>query len=221
MRKATTLLGVVGLMSVALATTARAQDATPDETLSATPAAHRRIELGVAFLPMTLGRLAAVYGGMPTTLDTVFAPGVGVTASVRVFQGLSLGIAPQAIFNLQPKDPPSGAGITFTEIDAMARVAYTFRLVDTISVYAEVLPGYSILKPSDGDTAKGFVIGGGVGGIMDLGDRFFVNFGGGYQQGFQSRTETHVNNMTKEEVSVTTDVKTSFVRVSLGAGWRF
>ena len=48
-------------------------------------------------------------------------------------------------------------------------MAYVCPIVETIALYAEVLPGFSLIMPSQGgDVARGFVIGFGLGAIMDL-----------------------------------------------------
>lgn len=230
MRKAkakATMSSLVGLMTVvALAGTARAEEAPaiPVATTSpAAPAPKRKIEVGVAFLPMALGTFTASYGGMRIPSDAAFAPGVAITAGFEIIpRYLLLGLAPQAIWNVGTKVDPSGAGnavIMSTEFDAMARVVGSLPLVETITIYAEVMPGYSLIKPSDGNTAKGFVIAGGLGLRMDLTDQLFVNLGGGYQHGFATRTDTSVIMGVKTQV--TTDVQSAYYRVALGLGMRF
>ena len=101
--------------------------------------------------------------------------------------------------------------ITSTQLDLMARLAYAFPVVETISVYAELLPGYSLIKPSDGDTATGFVFAFGVGGAMDLTERLFVNLGAGYQFGFQKLPAADKN----------AETRSSYIRVAFGIGMRF
>jgi hypothetical protein len=214
MRKVITQLGLVGLTLVALAAAARAQETTPVAATSATEAPNRRLHVGLSFLPMSLGKFTGVYGGFPISADAAFAPGVSLSVGYRVFKGLTLGIAPQALFNVGTKEDPTMAGVPVImsrEFDLMARVAYVCPIVETIALYAEVLPGFSLIMPSEGDVAKGFVIGFGLGAIMDLTDRTYVNLAGGYQWGFQSRTAD----------DVTTDMKTEYVRIALGLGWRF
>jgi hypothetical protein len=220
------MISLVGLMLVALAGTVRAQEPTapPVATTSgASPASVRRFEVGVAFLPMSLGKFTASYGGMRLPADAAFAPGVSISAGYQIVpRYLSVGLAPQMIFNVGTKEDPTGAGnpvVMSRELDIMARVVGLLPLVDTIAIYGEVLPGYSLILPSEGNTAKGFVLAGGVGIVMDLSDKMFVNLGAGYQQGFASRTDTSViEGMTTK---VTTDVRTEYWRVALGVGMRF
>jgi hypothetical protein len=163
---------------------------------------------------MSLGKYTAVYGGFRISADAAFAPGVSLSVGYRVFRGLTLGIAPQALFNVGTKEDPTMAGVPVImsrEFDLMARVAYVCPIVETIALYAEVLPGFSLIMPSQGDVARGFVIGFGLGAIMDLTEQTYINLAGGYQWGFQSRTAD----------AATTDVKTEYVRIALGLGWRF
>ena len=95
----------------------------------------------------------------------------------------------------------------------MARVAYTLQVVDTIALYAEVLPGFSFILPpaSGGDTASGPVFAFGVGSMMDVTSRAFVSLGAGYQVGFQKLPAMDMN----------LDLRTKYVRVALGGGVRF
>ena len=48
--------------------------------------------------------------------------------------------------------------------------------------------------------------------MMDMSDRLFVNLAGGYQVGFQSRTDS---------AGMTTDTRARYVRTVLGVGYRF
>src|SRR5947209_1201675 len=103
MRKASML---AGLMLVALAATAHAEDFAPAPERAHKP---RRVQLGLSLLPMGVGRFTASPGGMTTTADAAFTAGVGVSASYVVLRGLSIGLAPQAIFNVKPKEDPGAA----------------------------------------------------------------------------------------------------------------
>jgi len=99
----------------------------------------------------------------------------------------------------------------YSEYDLLARVAYAYEVVDTIRLYAEVLPGYSVMTPSFGHAAKGFVLAAGGGCALDLGARAFVNIGAGYQIGFQ--------HLPAQDNSYETS--TRYVRFVLGGGARF
>jgi hypothetical protein len=208
MRKASTQLGLVVLTLVALAATAHAQEAPPTAATTAAPARPRKLQVGVTFLPMTLGKFIVAGAGMETTYEAAFAYGAAISVNYEVIRHLTVGLAPQMIFHVTPKDDMS---IISREIDALARVAYSFPIAQGTAIYIELLPGYSLIQPSAGDTAKGFIIGGGAGAVMDLGDRFFVSLGAGRQVGYQSR----------KEGMMTFDVRTDYYRVALGFGARF
>jgi hypothetical protein len=146
---------------------------------------HRKLEVGLSFLPMALGKFTSSPGGTPKTVDASFAYGAMLSVSYEVLSGLVVGLAPQYTFNVKDKLSPEAA----KELDVLARVAYAYRPVETITVYAEVLPGYSVILPPEGSAARGPVLAFGAGFAMDMTDRIFVNVGGGYQIGFQNRTE--------------------------------
>jgi len=219
MRKASTL---IGLTLVALAAGARAEDRAPVapapaaavvDPFPAAPPPSPRVRIGLAFLPMGLGKYTSPIGGVPIQGDASLAYGVGLSASYRILAGLSLGVAPQIISNVNYKVNPSplAAPPAVRETDLMARLAYSFPIVETIDLYVEALPGYSLINQAGGTPAKGFVVAFGGGADMGITDRIFANFGAGYQLGFQSLT------VAGEKV----DTRTRYVRVSLGGGVRF
>src|SRR5215471_15347923 len=168
MRKAATIL--VTLTLVALATPARADEEK-----------DRRVEVGLSFLPMGLGKFTSSPGGFSSTVDAAFSYGVSLQAGYVLRPGLTLGVAPQTFFNVQPKDQTTAIAKLpgAQEYALMARVAYACRVVDTIALYAEVLRGYSIIVPPGADTSKGFVVGAGVGAARDLAPRVFASLGAG------------------------------------------
>jgi hypothetical protein len=225
MRKPSMQVGLVGLMLVAAAGAAHAQDATSVTTTSTTPAPKRKLQVALSFLPMSLGTFNAVYGGMPLALDAAFAPGGSLAVTYEVVSGLSVGLAPQVLFNVKPKeDPLTTDPAASKEVDAMVRIAYAYPLVDTISVYAAALPGYSLIMPKVGDKPKGPVFAFELGAMMNLGERTFISLAGGYQWGFQQRTDTsRMMQMDGSEkvTMVTTNVRPNYYRAALGLGWRF
>jgi hypothetical protein len=164
----------------------------------------RRIHVGVSFLPMALGKLTATAAGQVAEADGAFALGVGVSAGYEILPGLLVGVAPQAIFKGKPKEM-SGSGTT--QYDLMARVAYGYTIPEVVTLYAEVLPGYSYLEPSMG-SAKGLTVAFGVGAAMDLTKAVFVNLGVGYQLGFQKQGEF-------------ADYQVDYLRMALGGGVKF
>lgn len=211
MRKVSTL---VGLTLFALAATASAQENTAASGLaSVAPTAEpaRRIEVGASLLSMGFGEFSSSVGGMDTRSDMAGAFGFGLSASYRLIPGLSLGFAPQMLFSLKPK----GDGITptqsMTEYDLMARIAYAYPLAEAVAVYAELLPGYSIIVPSAGDSVKGFVLGFGAGLAIDVSSRLFATLGAGYQLGFQRRSGEGIESG---------EAKTRFLRVAMSLGFR-
>ncbi len=228
MRKASTL---VGLTLMALAAGARAEDsipATPPPPAAVDPfpagtvatvapdqPPPKRLEIGLAFLPMGRGKLTTPNGAKDATANSLFAYGAGLSISYRVIAGLHLGVAPQLIYNVNYKTNPAGNGIALppsaSEYDYMARVAYEFPIVDTIVLYAEALPGYSKINLPNIPAATGLVLALGGGATMDMSDRIFVNLGVGYQLGFQSITIANVAR----------DYRTQYLRMALGVGARF
>ena len=180
----------------------------------AAAAADTKFQVGIAFLPMLIGKetVQSPLGSGSATSDLKFAYGFGLTAGYAVIPGLSVGIAPQFIFNVNEKNATGDAA---KEIDLMARIAYAYHVIPNLAVYAEVLPGYSIFSvpnlPSGVSSPKGFVFAGGVGGAYDITDMFFANLGVGYQMGFQ----------TYSFGGKSYDSKTSFLRIAVGGGVKF
>jgi hypothetical protein len=185
--------------------------ATPMPAAAPATTSQRKIQLGLAFLPMGLGRYKYSTGPLQkVTTDAAFAYGVGFSAGYEIIPNLIVGVAPQAIFNVKEKDPVvAETSETATQYDLLARIAYVLPIADGTSVYAEVLPGYSIIKTPAAPV--GFVVGFGAGVAMDMTDRFFVNIGAGYQIGFQ-KWKAGAN---------TFDTSTRYLRVALGGGVRF
>ena len=141
------------------------------------------------------------------------ASGIGY----RVLAGLSVGVAPQVVFHLSSKDSAGYPVIeSEKEYDLMARIAYAYTVIPKLDVYAEVLPGYSlvtynqIILGSQAPRARGIVVGGGLGAAFAITERFFPNVGVGYQLGFQTSHGIRDN-----------DVKTKFLRIALGGGVKF
>ncbi len=161
-----------------------------------------RVQLGVAFLSMGLGKMTQVLKGVRESNDALLAYGLGFTADYRIFSGLTLGIAPQAILNVKAKDSALDAA---REIDFFARVAYAYPIAEGAWLYAEVLPGYSFIVTDD--SSKGMVVAVGAGVGVEVTAHAFVNLGLGYQKGFQ-----------KFEGA---DDNTSYVRAAVGGGVRF
>ncbi len=218
MRKVSTLVGLTALM---FAGAARAQEAAPapeaapagdaaaapaaapaESTAAvAAPATDSKIQVGINLLPMLMGK-AKGDGGF--SADLKMAYGVGLFFGYTVAPGLSVGVAPQAIFNLKGKDAEGDAA---KEYDILARIAYNYTVAPKLNVMVEAMPGYSIITPPEGSSGKGFVIAGGVGASYDVTDQAFVNLGVGYQYGMQKIDSAKFN--------------VSFLRIAVGGGMRF
>jgi hypothetical protein len=226
MRNLSLIVALVLLVSVGAA---RAQEEAPAATepdavpaeASLAPTVPDRpandFQVGVTFLPMPLGKVATGPSGDDTSSNLDFAYGVGLSFGYRVIAGLSVGVAPQAIFHLSSKDSAGYSVIdSEKEYDLMARIAYAYALSSKVDVYAEVLPGYSfvtyneILQGSKAPKAHGVVLGGGLGAAFAITELLFANVGVGYQQGFQ--VSHGISNK---------DVGTRFLRIALGGGVKF
>ena len=195
---------IVALTLIALAAPARAQE------VASSPGPRPRREVSVSLLPMGLGRFTASPGGMTSTDDAAFSYGLALHAGYIVIPGLTVGLAPQLLLNVKPKVQDGGAA---QEIDLFARIAYSQQLVDSIGLFVEVLPGYSLIHPpNNGDNSMGLVLGLGGGATLALSDRAFASFGVGYQVGFQKLPP---KDLAPEGPS------TRYVRVAIGVGTRF
>jgi len=143
---------ILGLALFALAGSARAQDEAPAPAPAGDPAAapapapetvaapapapaasDSKMQLGLNLLPMALGKMDS-----GTSNDLAFAYGVGLSFGYVVIPGLTVGLAPQAVFHVIGKDAPSGSTAA-KEYDIMARVAYAYTVAPKFAIYAEVL----------------------------------------------------------------------------------
>jgi hypothetical protein len=211
-----------GLTVFALAGSVQAQDETPapapavePEAPAAPAVSESKMRVGLAFLPMLMGK-----AGTGETKDLAWADlntayGVGLLFGYKVIDGLSLGIAPQYIFGVKGKDDSTSS----KQIDLNARIAYEYTVMPKLDIYAEVLPGYTIIQFDSSRTflgqtppnPKGFGIGFGAGAMYDVTDQFFANLGVGYQMNFTKFTieGSELANRTK------------YLRIALGGGMKF
>lgn len=186
----------------------------------------RKMQIGVAFLSTFLGQ--ASIGASPSGIPDDGTPSLGATHGIAlsldytVVAGLSLGVAPQFFWGLNTNDNRYKSD---TQLDLMARIAYAYKVIPKLAVYAEVTPGYSIMSYEvfitedrvgmlSSDRARGFVIGLGGGAAYDLTDTFFANLGIGYQLGFQN-----VPNVSF--AGATNHARTRFLRIAIGGGLKF
>jgi hypothetical protein len=225
MRKVSMFLG---LALFALAGSARAQDEAPAATgepaaaptgdtaaapapapeaaapAAAPAASDSKMQAGINLLPVLLGKSK----GDGVSTDLAFGYGFGLTFAYAVIPGLYVGVAPQFLFGLKPKDVPAGFSVSSSkDIDLLLRVAYIYTVMPKLGLYAEVLPGYSIILPPEGSKGKGFVIAGGVGATYDVTDQVYLNLGVGYEYGLQKIDSAKAN--------------FSFLRIAVGAGAKF
>jgi hypothetical protein len=211
-------LGIIaGLILLVPTSAARAQESVASPASASVPTPAKRLELGASVLPMALGHIGGGQQALIPSTDAAFAYGIGVSLSVRIVAGLSVGLAPQTVFNVKGQDDAERSA---TEYDIMARVAYAHAVMPRLTVYGEVLPGYSVISlPShltniEGSTLNdptGFVLGFGAGAALDLADMFFVNLGLGYQVGFQQGSVGRCE----------FDFKTRYARIAFGGGMKF
>jgi hypothetical protein len=170
-----------------------------DGAAPAKPAVDRRTEAGFSLLSMPFGKGNG-------QVDLAFAYGMGLSIGHAVFHGLSVGVAPQVLFNIKHAAQAPAS----TQYDLLARIAYTFRLSARVSIYGEILPGYSIISHPTGDRATGSVIAYGAGGMVDVANRAFLNLAMGYQQGYQRIPLEGIDYWHRDQ----------FWRLVLGVGWR-
>jgi len=214
MRKAPLLIGSA-LLTLALPVHAEPTGAPPvtaaSEQAAPEPTPHPRFQVGLSYLPMALGTIKAKTAGSVNTADGGFAWGIGLNASVNVFRGLMVGLAPQVIYKGKVKSNEDRTYTMFgddSQYDLLLRLAYAYSIPEVATFYVEVLPGYSIIYPATQDTSKGLVMVYGIGAELDLSKRVYANLGVGYQMGYQT-------------VSSASYYRNTYVRGTLGLGMRF
>lgn len=195
---------------------AYAASASPTPVLLGPGPNRSPMRVGATFLAMPLGRAQGTNPASQVSASAAFAYGIGATFTYDIITGISVGIAPQILWNVKAAREP---GMGATEYDLLARLAYTQPLTHTLAIYAEALPGYSIISlPSQlADVAgthasnpTGLVLAFGGGATMGLGERYFVNCGIGFQLGRQKGSRSGAD----------FDDHTTFVRIAIGGGVR-
>jgi hypothetical protein len=170
----------------------------------ATGAPESKMRVGLNIVPMPfLGKLSFSAGGISGSSDAAFAFGVMPVFDYAINQNLFVGAGPMATFNVKGKDSTGDAA---KEYDLMLRVGYQLPVADKLTGFGYLAPGYSIVSPSQGDSAKGLVVGLHVGAMYDVTPTMFVNGQLGYQLGFQSVDGA--------------DFKTRYFQIGLGGGMR-
>lgn len=216
---------VFGALALAASSVAMAQDtpatapgavpaapvdpaATPPPTATAAggPAASAsasKMRLGVTLMPMPLGSLKTNVLGTEVSSDSAVAFGIMPVFDYLVLPNVFVGVAPSYTFNVKAKDVTTDAG---SQLDLLLRVGYGLPVNEKLGIYGYASPGYSIISPPQGDSAKGLVVGLHAGAMYDVASNLFVNGQIGYQLGFQKVSDV--------------DVKSNFLQIGLGIGMR-
>ena len=119
--------------------------------------------------------------------DTATAYGISGLFEARVTPNISIGFAPNLIFNVKGADETDSA----TEIDLPLRLAAGADVAPSVRLYGFASPGYSILFPPDGGDVgnpSGFMIGFGGGAGFLVAPNVMVTGELGYQLRFLSAT---------------------------------
>jgi hypothetical protein len=164
---------------------------------------NAKLRLGFNLVPMPIGSIKASFGGLEASADSAFAFGIMPTIDYLFHPYFFAGFAPQLTFNVKGKD----AGDAAKMLDFLFRVGGNAPVADNIELYGYLAPGYSIIIPSMGDNATGFVLGFHGGGILDLTPTSFLNLELGYQLGYQKLHDV--------------SFKVNYFQIGLGGGLRF
>jgi hypothetical protein len=213
---------VFGALALATASVAVAQDAatapppaTPTDPAAAPPptataaggagsaASASKMRLAVTLVPMPLGSLKTNIGGADLSADSAMAFAIMPVFDYLVMPNLFVGVAPSYAFNVKDKNSMGDAA---SQLDLLLRVGYGLPVAEKLGVYGYASPGYSLIRPSEGDSAKGLVLGLHAGAMYDLASNLFVNGQVGYQLGFQQLSGN--------------DFKTNYLQIGLGVGMR-
>jgi len=182
--------------------------ATPPPTATATGgaaagASASKMRLGVTLVPMPMGSLKTNVLGAETSIDSAMAFAIMPVFDYFVIPNLFVGVAPSYAFNVKGKDSMGDAA---SQLDLLLRVGYGLPVAEKLGVYGYASPGYSIISPPEGDSAKGLVVGLHAGAMYDLASNLFLNGQVGYQLGFQKLSGT--------------DFKSNYLQIGLGVGMR-
>jgi hypothetical protein len=157
------------------------------------------MRLAVMLVPMPIGS----FKSGDSSLDSAVAFAVMPVFDYLVLPNVFVGVAPSYAFNVKPKD---GGGDAGSQIDLLLRVGGAYALNEKLGLYGYASPGYSIVKPPEGDSAKGLVVGLHAGAMFDIATKLFLAGEVGYQLGFQK-----VNDV---------EAKTNYLQIGLGVGMR-
>ena len=166
---------------------------------AAATADDSKMRLGVVLVPMPIGSLKSPGG----SVDSAVAFAVMPVFDYLVLPNLFVGVAPSYAFNVKAKD---GGGDASSQIDLLLRVGGGLPLNEKLQLYGYAAPGYSIVRPPEGDSAKGLVLGLHAGAMFDIATKLFLSGEVGYQLGFQKVSDV--------------DLKTNYLQIGLGIGKR-
>jgi hypothetical protein len=165
------------------------------------------MRLGITIVPMPLGSLKNNFAGTDSSTDSAFAFGVMPTLDFRPNPHVFVGLGPSYIFSVKPK---GATGDGEKELDLLLRIGGGGSVAERVYVYGYVSPGFSIIFPPQGDSAKGPVVGFHAGALYDVAANFFVSGELGYQAGFQKITISGLATEAK--------ASSNFFQIGLGAG---
>jgi hypothetical protein len=206
-----TLMLLVAATSLGLAGVASADETQPTVATNPSVGPTSPMRLGITLSPMPVGTFKAAAGGLSASSDAKFAFGIVPTFDYNINEYLFVGLAPQIILNVIPKDADGKAA---KELDLRARVGGNAKVADTIRLFGYLAPGYSIIMfpdKMDGlSNPAGFVLGFAGGALFDLTPSVFANAEVGYQVGFQSVSF----------MGASADLKTNYLHIGLGIGVR-
>jgi hypothetical protein len=211
MRVKSLCFAMIALAGLVTTKAAQAQDTPaattppPVESPAATAAASgsttsaSKMRLGINLVPMPYGSFNAL--GMSQTSS--FAFGVMPAFDYLVHPNFFVGIGPTYTFNVKSKDAPGDAA---SQLDILLRLGGGAPIAEKLHLFGYLAPGYSIVSPPQGDSAKGLTVGAHAGAIYELATSLFLNGTLGYQVGMQKVMDV--------------DLKTNYLQVALGVGMR-
>ncbi len=225
MTKTTCRKNLLGVIAVALplfgASTASAQ--TLGEPVAGVNALGEPsvMRLSLTLAPMPMGTIKSGANGKENSTDLGFAFAIAPAFDYSINQFLFVGLAPQFILNVKPKDEmPNVKNDAWKQLDLRVRVGGNAKIADTAMLYGYLAPGYSMLMLPDSaktagvDDPAGFILGFAAGAMYDLTPDVFLNGELGYQVGYQKVSGTFMG------VKVEGDSKTNFLHVGVGLGLR-
>jgi len=147
------------------------------------------------------GKLEVGTDRMTGTADFPAAYAAELQVGYRFFRFLSVALAPQMFFNLQPQDEPPAR-----ELDVFVQTTGHLLLSRRWDFDVFLAPGYSVLYAPEGANATGLALRWGGGPMYHLSSHLSVAVELSHQMGFQDT----------ERNSDTVDMSTSFVSLLAG-----